>query len=293
MSYSKSFIADRSPQWVIGVGLAFTLLVALAERVSPAELPIWVLYFIPIGFVAWYGRGRWGSAIAIASLFPVAVWPERFLDPSTGSVFGAELLLRLAVIAGFLYALREGKRAAGAAGEWLRTDPSTGLANSRALFDLIAVERDRAVRYGRPFTIAYVGIDNLPAVRLRSGVDAVEELLRVVAAQIRGSIRSVDHLARLREREFAILLPETAPAQAEVVINRIRGVLSATLEGERHSVTYSIGAITWVQSQLSSEALHQRTYQLMYAARHEEIPARYEILDEPVAADLMPERRAT
>ncbi len=291
MSAFKTFLSGRSLAWITYAGLAMTLFVAVVERLANPGTSLWALYLVPIGFVAWYGRWRWGALVALASLIPIAVWPDRFADPATGSALGLGLIVRVATILALLFLLREGKRAAGEAAAALRIDLSTGLANSQALLDLVAAERERADRYARPFTLAYVGIDNLPAVRLRSGTDTVEEILKDIALEIRATIRSVDYLARLREREFAILFPETGADAARVAVDRMRAVLTQLCEGERHAVTFSVGVITWHQSDLSTEALHQRTYQLMYAARQDADPIRHEILELPVIAGVIHDRR--
>lgn len=287
----RTFLSGRSLAWITCVGLAMTLFIAVTERLASPGSSLWALYLLPIGFVTWFGRWRWGTLVALASMVPIAIWPDRFADPATGSVIGLGLVVRIATILALIFLLREGKRAAGEAAAGLRVDPSTGLANSRALFDLVAAERERADRYARPFTLAYVGIDNLPAVRLRSGTDAAEEILKDVALEIRATIRGVDYAARLREREFAILFPETGADSARVAVDRIRDVLMQLFEGERHAVTFSVGVITWHQSDLSTEALHQRTYQLMYAARHDADPIRHEILELPVIAGIINDRR--
>lgn len=289
MSALQRFFADRSDAWIIGGGLALTSVVLLAEAVLPAGTPIWVLHLVPIGFVTWYGRLRWGALLALVSLLPIIIRPGEFSDPSSGTVLGIGLAVRLGAIAALLWLLRHGKRAADRTAEGVRVDPSTGLANARALFDLIAAERERADRYGRPFTVAYVGLDNLSAVRARAGVGAANELLGRVALEIRGCVRSVDYVARLRESEFAIVLPETGPHAARTATERLRQALHDLVEGNPYAVTFSVGVLTWQQSEISVEALHQRVYQLMRAARGEEAPILHEILDIPVVANMLTE----
>lgn len=276
---------SRPPlKWVLSAGVVVTLIVAYAEWAVIPDSAVWVLYLVPVGFVAWYANWLWGAGLALVSLAPAAI----LVRNAEG---GTDLMLRLAVTAGVLYFTHEGRKIALRSSESLRTDPSTGLANARALFDLVATERDRAERYGRPFTLAYVGIDNLPAVRLRSGSAAVEEILRKVALQIRASIRSVDHVARLRDREFALLLPETDADAAAIVVGRVRSVLNETLDGDQHGLAFSVGVVTWHSSDLSAEALHQRTYQLMYAARQAPEPIRHEILEQAVEVGSAPAQR--
>jgi len=280
MTTLRMFLRDRSPVWIIGLGIAITLVIGVVERVVPAGDTLWVLYLIPIGIVTWYASWRAAVVIAMLSLLPVLFFSERLQGGAANPIGAAELTVRFALIVGLIYLLNQSKEAPVASAEALRTDPSTGLANSRALFDLIANELERANRYSRPFSIAYVGIENLPAIRLRSGNDAAEEVLRTMANEIRRSIRSVDHVARLRDREFALLLPETGAESAGIVLDRMQRVLEGSLKGDGPTVSFTIGAITWLRSNLTAEELHQRTYQLMYAARQEGAQIRHVVLDD-------------
>lgn len=290
MNATLQSFAGRSTIRVMSMVAAVILLIAVAERLSPPQNLLWLLYLVPIGFATWYGGRRWGVAGTIASLLPVALWTDRYTS-AAGQILTSELILRILLAVALVYFVDQARRSSERNRSLVRTDPSTGLANAKALFDLVSVERDRAERYSRPFTIAYIGIDNLPAVRLRAGSEAVEDVLRRLALQIRASIRSVDYVARLRDREFALLLPETDEDSATVVITRIRNVLKEALARERFELTFSIGAVTWRHSTMSVDTLHQRTYQLMYAARQDTDPVRHEVLEDLIAAASDPTER--
>lgn len=287
----ERFLAERTVSWIVAFGLAATVTIAVLEVVLPAGSRIWVLHFLPIAFVTWFGRARWGALVAAVSLSPIVIWPAAFAGSAVGSAWAIELTVRGGTILLLLWLLRHGKSVAARTAEGVRIDSSTGLANARALFDLIAAERERADRYGRPFTVAYVGLENLPAVRSLSGASGVETLLGKVALEIRAGVRTVDYVARLRESEFAIVLPETGPHAARVVVERLRQALTELLRGEPRAVTFSVGVLTWRQSELSVEALHQRTCQLMYSARLEDDPIRHEVLELPISGGMLTEAR--
>jgi diguanylate cyclase (GGDEF)-like protein len=255
--------------------LALALIVGGVERLSGMWGTLWVLILIPVGTAAWYLGWRWGAAFGCLGAGLGMLIP--------GGPSGAEMGIRMALLAAFALIAEVGRTRMESSREPIRSDPSTGLANSRALFDSVAQEVERAQRYGRPFTVAYVAVENLPAVQQRSGEAAAEDVMRRIAHHIRGSLRGVDLAARLRGREFALLLPETGVDAARAVLSRTERSLSASLAEEPLSVTFSIGAITWISSDLPVKSLHQRTYQLMYAARKAGTRLEHEVLDASMA----------
>jgi diguanylate cyclase (GGDEF)-like protein len=280
----KFYLTNRSPAWILSVGLAVTVGIAFLERLAPAG--IWALYLLPIGFVTWYGTSRAAALLALVSIVPVGIAPERLADAS-GAIFGVDLIVRSAMVLTVIALVRKGKRAAEEAAATRRVDPSTGLANDQALFELIDAERERADRYARPFTLAYVGIDDISAI----GTNALEEILAEVALEIRAAVRGVDYVARPGEGQFAVLFPETGADGARVALDRLAAVLSRFGETSPHGIAFSVGAITWHQSDLSTEALHLRTCQLLLAARDEMDRVRHDVLELPFIAGVIHDRR--
>jgi diguanylate cyclase (GGDEF)-like protein len=260
---------------VIFLGL---LLVAL-ERASGMTDTLWVLRFMPVGVTAWFVGWRWAAALALLVTGMAEATVSAWIDPSEISREAAETGIRVLFLSAFGLAVDFGRKQAAGTREPIRSDPSTGLANARALFEAVDHEVERAKRYGRPFTLAYVTLENLETVRLRSGRAEAEEMIRRAALHIKGSLRGVDIAARLRGREFALLLPETGAEAARSVLGRIERSLISTFTEEPHRVSFCVGATTWVSSDLSVKALHQHTYQLMYAARRAGTLLEHEILD--------------
>jgi diguanylate cyclase (GGDEF)-like protein len=274
---------NRLHQWMsalpraatVTVAICLTLVAALMARAPGVGGTLWVLAFIPIAIGTWYAGWTWGVALVVLSLLASAPHGPsgRFVPPDQ-----LELSVRMALMGCFVLALGSARSVASGRREPPRSDPSTGLANARVLFDFVTAEVDRAQRYGRSFTLAYIAIENLPSVRRGSGRDAAEDVLRRTAHQISGSLRSVDVAARLRDQEFALLLPETGVDAARAVLGRIQRSLSVSLAEEPYPVSFTVGATTWLQSDLAVEALHQRTYQLMYAARQSGTQINHEVL---------------
>jgi diguanylate cyclase (GGDEF)-like protein len=107
------------------------------------------------------------------------------------------------------------------------TDPLTGLANRRHLFERLESEFARAQRYRRPFTLLYIDLDGFKSINDRFGHLFGDEILRGSALSMQAVLRSTDLLARIGGDEFAVLLPETSLSGADYVVGKLRKALAA------------------------------------------------------------------
>ncbi len=117
----------------------------------------------------------------------------------------------------------------------VRHDALTGLANRRAYEERLAVETARATRYQQPLSICLLDLDGFKRINDRHGHAEGDEVLRAVARRIDES-RVADDAFRIGGDEFAILMPQTAPADARVAAQRLaEGIL------EQASIGVSFG----------------------------------------------------
>ncbi len=87
-----------------------------------------------------------------------------------------------------------------------RTDALTGLLNLRSFEEILQQEHRKAERFGRPYTVVVVDVDNLATITETMGHEARSQILGAVAAAITRSIRNSDVAARLGGDEFVVLL---------------------------------------------------------------------------------------
>ena len=121
-----------------------------------------------------------------------------------------------------------------------RHDSLTGLANRRAYQERLAVEINRANRYGHPLSICLLDLDGFKEVNDRLGHPAGDQVLRNVARQIDQS-RVADDAFRVGGDEFAILMPETTPAEAQLAAERLaNAIVEANLGEAAVGVSYGI-----------------------------------------------------
>jgi len=210
------------------------------------------------------------SAIYL-SLFSMMIWyisntlaGQTYTQPVIG-YWNAVVRLGFFLITTFLLARM--KESLEHERELSRTDPNTGLLNSRAFYQLAEVELQRARRYERPYTVAYLDIDQFKQTNDRYGHLVGDMVLRVVASTLRTHLRQTDLLARLGGDEFVILLPETDNESARAAITKIQQALLKAMISHRWKVTFSIGAITYHKYTLTIETMIKKVDELMYMVK--------------------------
>lgn len=120
----------------------------------------------------------------------------------------------------------------------------TALFNGRRFEQELAQEAKSAARYGGGGAMLLLDLDHFKAVNDQFGHKAGDDLLKTVAAALRGRIRETDILARLGGDEFGILLSQVDAQQAEVVADGIVKALrrqTAMLAEHQIGVTASVG----------------------------------------------------
>lgn len=173
----------------------------------------------------------------IGSLNLASATPERFAADS-----GTDFLERLSAI--FSICLEnalnhERLKLAGL------TDPLTGVNNRRYFESRCRDEVAHALRHGSPLACMFLDIDKFKLINDTLGHHAGDEVLCKVAQLIKLQLRTSDIIARYGGEEFVVLLPQTAPAQANNIAERIRATLAEHAWGmfsdEHLAVTISIG----------------------------------------------------
>jgi diguanylate cyclase (GGDEF)-like protein len=148
-----------------------------------------------------------------------------------------------------------------------RTDYVTGAVSIRYFYELMQIEMNRAKRYGRPFTLAYIDLDNFKAVNDRLGHSTGDRVLRAVTEAICRQVRPVDRVARLGGDEFALLLPETDDEAAKTVINRIHASLVDEMLRNGWMVTFSMGVVTFREIPKTVDDVVKMADDLMYSVK--------------------------
>ena len=127
------------------------------------------------------------------------------------------------------------------------TDPLTGLANRRELERSLGLELDRSERFGEPFSVAVLDIDDFKVVNDTYGHPAGDAVLVELARRLRAITRDVDLVARSGGEELTVLLPRADRDTAATAAVRIRRVVASqpiAAADELIRVTVSVGVAT-------------------------------------------------
>jgi len=124
-------------------------------------------------------------------------------------------------------------------------DSLTGLYNRRFFDEQITQEILSSRRYNWPFSLAMIDVDHFKSVNDKHGHTGGDEVLRALAAQLRGMLRASDTLCRYGGEEFALMLPHISLESAAVLLERLRkaaeGMRVQLLDGQQVEITISIG----------------------------------------------------
>jgi diguanylate cyclase (GGDEF)-like protein len=121
------------------------------------------------------------------------------------------------------------------------TDHLTGLANRRRFERQLEREVSRTLRYGRPFCLLLLDIDNFKLVNDTYGHEAGDEVIRRLALTLQAGTRGIDLAARIGGEEFAVILPETDFEGGVDVAERLRIAIRETDAAPVGTITASFG----------------------------------------------------
>lgn len=149
-------------------------------------------------------------------------------------------------------------------------DSLTGLPNRKLFFDTLDQGVELAKRHDRQIGLLYIDLDGFKNVNDTLGHAAGDELLNLVAKQLRASTRKSDTVARLGGDEFAVILSEIDSFEsAEMVGNKIIQALCAPFKLRQGPVSIgaSIGVAVYPDTATEIEQLVKQADKAMYISK--------------------------
>ena len=128
----------------------------------------------------------------------------------------------------------------------------------------------RAERFGSDLAVVFGDLDDFKRVNDRFGHGVGDDVLRTFAEVLDGRTRQIDVCARLGGEEFAILLPETNVAGAELLAESLRAAvadLAVPAGPETVRVTASFGVAAFPETHTADELLTAADLALLRAKR--------------------------
>ncbi len=151
-------------------------------------------------------------------------------------------------------------------------DPLTGLYNRRYaesyLTRLIRDARDRSM----PFSVMILDLDHFKTINDQHGHLTGDDVLRTIASRLTDNIRDIDLAARIGGEEFLVVLQDADRDRAELVAERLRGVIArepvvVTGTATLVPVTTSIGVATSQAGNDQARDLMEAADQALYASK--------------------------
>ncbi len=273
MSKLIFYLHKQPKSRLIVLGFLTLVLLRIVEHLVGPDFCFSMFYFIPIFLVTFFTERKIGITLSIASagawllsnymyrslvatsLPPAISWWNTGISLTT-------FLLTTFILFSVKSTLEQEKKLA-------LSDPLTGIANRRFFIELIRAEIQRTWRYKHPFTIVHFDLDNFKTVNDRFGHSTGDALLCLMTKTIRDNIRATDTLARLGGDEFAILLPETGPESARVVIQKVQELNLHVMKKNGWPVTLSMGVATFVSPPTTVDEMLRLCDALMYGAKND------------------------
>jgi diguanylate cyclase len=202
------------------------------------------------------------------------------MDPTLEFIQLVAFILVLATssaMGGFIYGLRmklrdrnaKLKQAVATIEELVSLDSLTGIYNRRHLFKILNQETNRCGRSQNTFCLCIMDIDHFKQVNDTYGHLAGDAVLRQMADNVAGELRSIDCFGRYGGEEFLMVLPQTSLEGALIKAERVRQQIEA-LEFPKVAgnfrITVSIGVAEHQEGESVDDTL-ARADQCLYAAK--------------------------
>jgi diguanylate cyclase (GGDEF)-like protein len=234
---------------------------ALPEHFSAGAAPGVQLKYVPLKMPAPSGTAHGSTlpldaGVGIRAFVPDAIVSHRehaayirVIEAGLLALF-ALMLLTLVLARPLLRAFRWTEEQASEA----RIDSLTGLANRRALEEILAAEISRAHRFTHQLAVVLLDLDRFKEINDSFGHAAGDVMLRAVSRLLTSLARQGDTVARWGGEEFVVVLPETDLAGAERFAERLRRTIEAHAVGEMKT-SASCGVATMLPEDSVDELL--------------------------------------
>lgn len=253
---------------VLATCLALVAVVGVIDAVTGSEVRAFPLYFVPIALAG--QRLTRASTLAVVLLCTLAWFMANVMfgdHPTTRLVSTVNVAAQTIAFTTVGLLIVELKARLERERDLSRRDPLTGLRNARGFDEQAEVLLALARRAGRPFTLAYIDLDNFKKVNDEQGHHVGDEALRAAARVLEQGTRETDVLARLGGDEFAVFFPDTDQRTASALLERIRAALAAEMARGGWPITATIGAAAFERAPATLDEAVRAGDERMYAAK--------------------------
>lgn len=243
--------------------VALVILIAVLERMFEGDVTLAIAYLVPVALAA-IPLGKWGGImISLASALTVVAvevieiggkFPSSAVYINAGTVLGS-----LAFITVLLSKVK-----VAFAEEWkqARTDQLTGLSNLSHSLEMAADALSEARLNGKMITVAALTLDNLKELNAEKGSKWGDAILASTGELIKRVLRGKDFAGRHESNRFMIVFPNTGTKGSGPMIRRIEQHMTALINRNGWSITFSIGAVTFALLPADVEEMRDLVFKL-------------------------------
>jgi diguanylate cyclase (GGDEF)-like protein len=153
------------------------------------------------------------------------------------------------------------------------TDDLTKLFNTRYLNRTLEIEINRAKRHQTSLSLIFMDVDHFKTINDNYGHLVGSKLLVEMGQLLIRCLRTVDIVARYGGDEFVIVLPQTRPANAIQIAERIRKAIERNVflkkDGYSLRLTASFGVASYPESSKTKEELLRLADEAMYKVKYQ------------------------
>lgn len=222
------------PRWrgpftaaLIGSANVQVLLAAWASNQDqPVANPVMLIF--PTLFAAVL-LSRWLFALQCLAVIPVTLYSASITYPLTADWVFQGLINAAALIStglGVLYVRHQAESSLQAVRRLSLTDPLTGLSNRRRIEVAAHSFVAEAERSGHKIAALVLDLDHFKEINDEHGHAVGDEVLREVAASLRGTLRANDLAARTGGEEFLVLAHVDDAEDVRRVADRLKAVVA-------------------------------------------------------------------
>ena len=148
-------------------------------------------------------------------------------------------------------------------------DPLTGLANRTLFFEHFHQRLKDAGRKNGMFVVVFIDLDNFKEINDTYGHNAGDQVLKRVAAELRGYLRTNDIIARFGGDEFAGIFNIVSPADGSTIMEKILKQVGSVINCNKFEINIhlSVGMSVFPQDGDSVDQLLKKADDNMYAMK--------------------------
>ncbi|WP_127469878.1 EAL and GGDEF domain-containing protein [Thiomicrorhabdus aquaedulcis] len=151
-------------------------------------------------------------------------------------------------------------------------DALTGLPNRVLFQDRLQQTIQKSKRHAQQFALLFIDLDQFKQINDSLGHDIGDQVLKMVAANLKSALGEEDTLARLGGDEFTIIVQElNQPQDASILANKILDITKQPFQIDEHSLylSSSIGISIYPKDAQTAEELLKYADAAMYRAKDE------------------------